>query len=72
MSDAPKRVHLVSHLSDGREGGRSSCRHSSRPGRRVILKSLADFRSTPVSLRCIECDAALRERLNAAAIGAAS
>ncbi|MGF6440417.1 hypothetical protein [Paraburkholderia youngii] len=52
----PPRVHLATQ-----GGGRSECRHSSRPSRtRVTARSvsLELFLQTPAELRCLECQRA--------------
>lgn len=47
-----KKVHLAK--GDG-FGGRSVCRYTSRPSRRVRLLVYAQFVLVPESLQCSEC-----------------
>lgn len=53
----PRRVHLATE-----SGGRSECRYSSRPSRRVLQKPLSEFVTLPTELQCAECAKAAAER----------
>lgn len=44
------KVHL-------NKGGRSPCRYSSRPSRKVVMLDIQAFADTPVDRRCTECNA---------------
>jgi hypothetical protein len=46
-----KRIHLATET-----GGRSDCRYSSRPSRRVAFVPLEDFLKLPAHMRCKECE----------------
>lgn len=59
MVDDPtkeKKVHLRNDFR-GQPGGRSRCRYSSRPSRRVILLPLSEFKQIDVARQCSECAA---------------
>lgn len=55
MSNGNKKIHLQTTMADGRNGSRSVCRYSSRPGRWVKLLPLAEFLQAPIEQRCSEC-----------------
>ena len=55
-----KKVHLAA--GEG-IGGRSRCRYSSRPSRKVRIVSLSEFLSLPDETKCSEC-ARVAERLD--------
>ncbi len=41
-------------------GGRSACRYSARPSRNVKALPLQQFATTPVEMRCAECETKYR------------
>lgn len=61
---AAKKVHLES--AKGGAGGRSACRYTSRPSRRVRLLPLDAFLATRPEDRCGECSAAANVHAEAA------
>jgi len=68
MSAAPKKLHLQrTEMS----GNRSSCRHSARPSRRLLVVDIATFRAAPEAGRCTECNARMTDMFSRAAIAAA-
>jgi len=57
----PKKSHLASN--GGGINGRSVCRYSSRPSRRVSAVSLPEFLALPVEAQCSECAAIAARRM---------
>jgi hypothetical protein len=53
MSNTPRKAHLA--RSNG-FGGRSVCRYTSRPSRRVKVLTLEEFLAMPAERRCSECE----------------